>query len=331
MIESFYGLDSAPFRLTPDPRFFYAGKTHKKALSYMRYGLQQGEGFIVLTGDVGTGKSTLITYLLNQLDRNALVCASLATSNLDSHDLLRMVVKAFGISGYEARKADLLTALTDYVRQERGEGRTVLLIVDEVQNMPRASLEELRMLTDATAGQTAGLQCFLVGQPQFRTTLNDPGMEQLRQRVIGSCHLEPMTVEETRDYIVHRLEVAGWNGRPALDKSVADVIQAATGGVPRRINLLFSRLLVYGAIEKRDRLDGEDCEVVIDDIAAEAGSVEVTSTPVGNGSNHPSLSELERRIDGVETILVELLDTTTALLERSSRRERRNGDGENAV
>jgi len=327
MIEEYYGLDIAPFRLIPDPRFFFRSGTHGKALAYLRYGLQQGEGFIVLTGDVGTGKSTLIAHLLSEVDPARVVSSNLATSNLDPHDALKVVAETLGLTLSETvKKADILVALTGFVSQQRQAGRTVLLIVDEVQNMPRASLEELRMLTDATSDHKGGLQCFLVGQSQFRATLSDPAMEQLRQRVIGSCHLEPMTIDETRDYINHRLKVSGWRDRPAIAEGVPALIQAATGGVPRRINMLFSRLLVHGAVEERDHLGERDCRAVIDDLAAEFGDIKVVPMSSGNGQVPADLSRLEQRLDAVEDILVELLETTASLLERRTVRQPNDND-----
>lgn len=332
MIEGHYELDMAPFRLTPDPNFFYAGQTHTKALAYLRYGLQQGEGVIVLTGDAGTGKSTLISYLLSQLDPSKHVTAHLATSNLEPSDVLQMAATALNVVATGTSKADILGDIARFVEEQREQGRKVLLIVDEVQNMPRASLEELRMLTNLNRSDGSGVQCFLIGQTQFRDLLDHPEMEQLRQRVIGSCHLEPFSIEETQNYIAHRLEVANWQGKPSFDESIPAMIHKVTGGIPRRINVLFARLLVHGAIEKRDHLDKGDCQSAIEDLEAEMGKVAITPRLAGqksgrqhalsggltasNTAQSSDLGRLERRIDELETIVIELIHTMTDLMER---------------
>ena len=324
MIEDFYKLDMAPFRLTPDPKFFYAGQTHTKALAYLRYGLQQGEGFIVLTGDAGTGKSTLIGYLLSQLDPAKHVSVNLATSNLEPDDILHMAASALGLDDYGTSKAATLKAIAKFVEEQHEQGRKILLVVDEVQNMPLASLEELRMLTNLNRNDGMGIQCFLIGQTQFRATLDHPGMEQLRQRVIGSCQLDPFTIEETQNYIAHRLEIANWQGTPSFDEAIPGMIHKVTGGIPRRINILFARLLVHGAIEERDHLDERDCQSAIDDLEAEMGKIAVMPRPAagqgvhaaldGSAVPHDDVARLERRIDELESIMTELVHTMAELI-----------------
>ena len=190
--------------------------------------------------------------------------------------------------------------------------------------MPTASIEELRMLTNIAVENGAGLQCFcmlLVGQPQFRALLGDPDMEQLRQRIIGSCHLEPMSTEETRAYIAHRLETAGWKGRPSFADGVPEMIQAASGGVPRRINMLFARLLVHGAVEQRDYLDENDCKCGDRRSGGRDGAVRARygdGCPLSatNGHAADEVAMLRAKVDEIETVLIEVIQTTTALLQR---------------
>jgi|tagenome__1003787_1003787.scaffolds.fasta_scaffold20916178_2 general secretion pathway protein A len=324
MIEEFYGFDAAPFRLTPDPRFFYPSGTHKRALSYLMYGVQQGEGFIVVTGDVGTGKSTLIGYLLDRLDPGRIVPVQLSTSNLEAHDALRMIVAALGARTDGDSKAHMLEAIERFLAEKRHARSRVLLVIDEAQNLPPATIEELRMLTNLQAGGSP-LQCFLVGQPQLRGLLARPEFEQLRQRVIASCHLEPLSPEETRDYVEHRLRTARWQGRPAFSEGVFRAIHRVSGGVPRRINMLLARLLLFGALEEREVLDEDAFETVVADLAAEtvayeprpddslAAEMAVPGRASGDATGK-RLEELEARVGELEGHLLEVVRTATALL-----------------
>jgi general secretion pathway protein A len=274
VFEDFYGLSAPPFALSPDHRFFYGSESHRKAMAYLDYGLQQGEGFIVVTGAVGTGKSTLASQLFSTLDRERIVAAQIANTQVEADDALRFIVSAFGVRAPSPDKAALLHALQDFLATQHGSGRRVLLVVDEAQNLPRRTLEELRMLSNFAVDGEALFQCFLLGQPQFRTLLADPGLEQLRQRVIASVHLTPLVRPETREYVEHRLRTVGWSGSdPEITDDIYDRLHAETGGVPRRINMLMGRLLLYGALEGLHRLDGDAIEAVVADLHEEATDV----------------------------------------------------------
>src|SRR6476469_4579175 len=238
MYESFYGLSAKPFRLRPDPHFFFGSKGHKRAMAYLEYGLSQGEGFIVITGEVGAGKTTLVRNLFNKLSSEQIVAAHIVNTHLDSDDTLRMVVSAFGLPYENVSKADLLTRLEQFLRSSDQQGRRALLVVDEAQNLKPGTVEELRMLSNFQTDDKCLLQTFLIGQPEFRGTLHSPGMQQLRQRVIASYHLGPMDAEETKLYLEHRLTTVGWKGDPAFSDGAHDAIFAYTGGIPRKVNTL---------------------------------------------------------------------------------------------
>ncbi len=269
MYESYYGLSAKPFRLRPDPHFFFGSKGHKRAMAYLEYGLSQGEGFIVITGEVGAGKTTLVRNLFNNLPSDQIVAAQIVNTHLDSDDTLRMVVAAFGLPFENVSKADLLTRLEQFLRQSDKMGRRALLVVDEAQNLNPRTVEELRMLSNFQTDDKCLLQTFLVGQPEFRATLHSPGMQQLRQRVIASYHLGPMDGDETRAYIEHRLHTVGWRGDPSFEAGAHAAIYAYTGGIPRRVNTLCDRLLLMGFLEELHTFSADDVASVIRDISEE--------------------------------------------------------------
>ena len=276
MYESFYGLSAKPFRLRPDPHFFYGSKGHKRAMAYLEYGLSQGEGFIVITGEVGAGKTTLVRNLFNNLPSEQIVAAHIVNTHLDSDDTLRMVVSAFGLPYENVSKAGLLTRLEQFLRVADQQGKRALLVVDEAQNLKPGTVEELRMLSNFQTDDKCLLQTFLIGQPEFRATLHSAGMQQLRQRVIASYHLGPMDAEETQAYIEHRLSTVGWNGDPAFSSAAHAAIFGNTGGIPRKVNTLCDRLLLMGFLEEMHAFDEADVQEVIADIAQD---FELPTTP----------------------------------------------------
>lgn len=296
MYESFYGLSAKPFRLRPDPHFFFGSKGHKRAMAYLEYGLSQGEGFIVITGEVGAGKTTLVRNLFNKLSSEQIVAAHIVNTHLDSDDTLRMVVSAFGLPYENVSKADLLTRLEQFLRTSDQQGRRALLVVDEAQNLKPGTVEELRMLSNFQTDDKCLLQTFLIGQPEFRATLHSPGMQQLRQRVIASYHLGPMDAEETKLYIEHRLTTVGLKGDPAFSDGAHDAIFAYTGGIPRKVNTLCDRLLLMGFLEEMHSFSESDVADVIRDISQE---FEVPVTPselpparAAAGAAHDELGDL---------------------------------------
>ena len=281
MFHDFYGLTGKPFQLTPDPAFYFRSITHRKALSYLGYGLAQGEGFIVVTGEVGAGKSTLVAHLMSTVDPQRLVVAQVVTSKLDDEEIVHVVAQSFGLDVEGHDKASALGAIEGFLHDQARAGKRCLLVVDESQNLSVPALEELRMLSNFQLGNHPLLQTLLLGQPEFRVTLqSSPDLEQLRQRVIAAHHLEPMEKGEIEPYIIHRLEKVGWNGNPAFDQRVFMELYDASAGIPRRVNQIANRLLLLGAVEERTRIDSAMLKAVLDEMEGEKAFPEAAPKPM---------------------------------------------------
>jgi general secretion pathway protein A len=266
--EKFYGLNGPPFLLTPDPRFFFSSSNHRRAITHLVYGLDQREGFIVITGEVGAGKTMLVEQLWLQLNRNTYAVSKVVTTQVSGDDLLRLVMDGFGLSVVQGTdKSVLLRRFENMVREQRNAGRRCVLVVDEVQNLSFAALEELRMLSNITIDGKASVQTILLGQPQFRPILASRDAEQLRQRVLASFHLGPMSDVETRLYIEHRLHMVGWTGNPHWEADAIAAVHRHTGGIPRRINTLCSRVLQFGALDERTAITGTMVNEVADEMS----------------------------------------------------------------
>jgi putative secretion ATPase (PEP-CTERM system associated) len=271
MYTEYYGLTERPFQLTPDARFYFESRTHKKAMAYLGYGLAQGEGFIVITGDVGAGKSTLVAHLMATIDRSRLNAINIVSTQVEGTDMLRLAAQGMGIATEDVEKAQLLERVEQHLEDEARSGKRTLLIVDEAQNLPVSALEELRMLSNYQKGGRAFLQIFLLGQPEFRDKLaSSESLEQLRQRVIATHHLDPMGENEIEGYVTHRLAQAGAAGRPVIAAEAFAEIYRLTGGVPRRVNQFLGRLLLYGAVEQLDRIGADAVAAVAADLSADA-------------------------------------------------------------
>ena len=342
MFDDFYGLTGRPFQLTPDPAFYFESLTHRKALSYLGYGLAQGEGFVIVTGEVGAGKSTLVAHLMATIDPARLTAAQVVTSKLDGEELVHVVAQAFGLPVEGHDKATALGAIEAFLHDEARAGRRCLLVVDESQNLSIAALEELRMLSNFQLGAHPLLQTLLLGQPEFRETLKTHDkLEQLRQRVIAAHHLEAMEINEVQPYIEHRMRCVGWTGNPAFDQRVFAEIFAATGGIPRRINMIVNRLLLSGAVDQRTRIDGVMLKHVLAELAgdgsltpagasaapvpterAPASAVEAFSAPlasvhvphdvVAQDQLHAALAERDVQIGELQQAVMELANATPA-------------------
>lgn len=290
MYESYFRFSGKPFQLNPDPGFLFASRGHKRAMAYLEYGLHQNEGFIVVTGDIGAGKTTLLRSLMDRLDHQKVVAASLVSTQLDAADILRMVASAFGVPSRGLDKAGLLLALESFFVSLAAEGKRALLIVDEAQNLSKQALEELRMLSNFQLEDHALLQSFLVGQPEFRSIMQGTEMQQLRQRVIASYHLGPLDAFETKAYIEHRLRCVGWRGDPAIEDDAHEAIYRYTGGVPRRVNGLCDRLLLAAFLSESHIISGENALDVIAELSEEFRTT--PAQPTGTELASQSLTSL---------------------------------------
>lgn len=269
MYEVFYKLKAEPFRLSPDHKFCFEHKGYAKARAYMAYAFQRAEGFVMITGRPGTGKTTLIGELVESLSGDKVFTANLVCTQLQADDLLKTVAYSFGVGSAQLDKAEMLQRLTVLFQRWYREERRALLIVDEAQDLSPSAIEELRLLTNIQTGGQPLLQIFLLGQPQLRDLILSPEMEQVHQRIVAASHIEGLAVDETEDYAMHRLQVVGWQGDPALDRAIFPLIHKFSEGVPRRINLICSRLFLLGSVEERHAIGVEDVRVVISELQGE--------------------------------------------------------------
>ena len=327
MYEQFYGLSAKPFQLRPDPNFFFGSRGHKRAASYLEYGLSQEEGFIVITGEIGAGKTTLLRNLFCKLPSKNIVAAQIVNTRLDSDDTLRMVAVAFGIPCENASKATLLTRIEQFLRECDQQGKRALLLVDEAQNLTPSAVEELRMLSNFQTDEKCLLQTFLLGQPEFRKTLLGEDLKQLQQRVIATYHLGPMDAQETRSYIEHRLHTVGWSGDPGFSEEAFAAIYDFTGGIPRKINTLCDRLLLMGYLEEIHAFEKSEVDEVISDIQQEfvLPTMEAKAKILSNAAqneqpvNTPaSLENMDERITRMERSVISVLDLLKQVISSAS-------------
>lgn len=342
MYTEYYNLKAMPFQLTPDHHFFFESREHSRAISHLVYGLAQEEGFVVITGDIGAGKTMLVERLWSQLDDRKYLATRILTTQLSGDDLLKMVARGFAAAlmpaakqgddllkmiarGFGMRiddldKPALLLLLEQLFIEKHGLGKRFLLIVDEAQNLPFSALEELRMLSNITVAGRAPFQAVLLGQPQFRRMLAEDGLEQLRQRVIASYHLGPLSQDDTRDYVKHRLTTAGWTGNPSFDDAAFVAIHHHSQGIPRKINTLCSRVLLFGYLEEKHDINA----AIVEEVAAELRrdlAAGLVSGPEAepNGALQPStdqrLFSLEMAVGRHDKVIKRALEIAARLLE----------------
>jgi general secretion pathway protein A len=301
MFTEYYQLKAMPFQLTPDRQFFFDSDEHKRALAHLSYGLAQEEGFIVITGEIGAGKTMLVERLWSELDPDQFVAVRVLTTQVSAEDLVQMVADGFGLRRTTTDKASLLRDLEALFAANRAAGKRSLLVVDEVQNLPVRGLEELRMLSNLAVNGRAPFQGLLLGQPQFRQMLIAPELEQLKQRVLASYHLGPLSSPETRGYVQHRLQTAGWQGDPSFDEEAFGSIHKYSGGLPRKINTLCSRVLLAGFLEEKHHISREMVEMVGEELRRDlaAGQPAVSRSEL-NGHSGPggALDDRLRSIEG---------------------------------
>jgi general secretion pathway protein A len=275
MYESHFGFSSKPFQLSPDPDFFFGSRGHKRAMAYLEYGLHQGEGFIVITGEVGAGKTMLARSLLRRIPKETIHAVQIVSSQLDADDLLRSVAIGFGLEANNVSKSTLISQLELQFQAIMSDGKRALLIVDEAQNLSPKAVEELRMLSNFQVENKSLLQSFLIGQPEFREVMQRPEMRQLKQRVTASYHLGPLDPAETKAYIEHRLNRVGWQGTPSFDLAAFSKIAVMTAGIPRRINALCDRLMLACFLGEKSTILAADVDEISTEIADELGTIQL--------------------------------------------------------
>ena len=258
----------------------------------MRHALESGDGLLSITGRPGTGKSTLIDWFLGEFENGEVLCATLSSTAVDGDDLLRMVAYAFGLDARGLEKSSLVHNLRQHLQAHRRS----LLVIDEAQNLSCGALEEVLALINLQAGSQPLLQIFLVGQDRLHEQLHDPELEQLRQRLTASCTLEPLTLRETRDYILHRLKCVGWRDNPEISPVVFVLVHRYAQGLPRHINQVCTHLLLRGAIEKRQLLDFDDVVSVVQSIALEKLMPLTSTAGMDSSVGFPPVADLVRSV-----------------------------------
>jgi len=281
MYERFYRLRERPFALTPDPDYLYPSRVHKEALSYLRYGIEGHAGFIVITGEIGSGKTTLLQTALRSLDHQTSV-SRIVNTMLDARELLEAVMLDFGLEpSRDQSKPVLLRDLARYLVDQRSMGRLALLVIDEAQNLSLAALEEVRMLSNLETEKSKLIQIALIGQPNLRELLQRPELEQLRQRVTVSYHLQALDSTETAAYVNHRLRRAAIGAPLEFSRDVCDLIHLHSDGIPRKINVIADAVLLFGYGEEQKTITVDLTHEVLEELES-TGVIEMASqdTPV---------------------------------------------------
>ncbi|MEW8367270.1 MAG: AAA family ATPase [Candidatus Thiodiazotropha taylori] len=269
MYESFFGFKDTPFRLSADEKFRYAHKNYLRASAYLAYALQQSEGFVMITGQPGSGKTTLVRDVISEIDNAKYNALNLVTSQLQAEELLRKVALEYGLPAETYNKATLLTSISKHLADLYDRGQRSILFLDEAQNLSVNGLEELRLLSNLQKGNCSLLQIVLIGHDELRELVLNPKMEHIQQRLIATCQIKPMSVQQSREYIIHRLDIVGWQQDPQLADEVYGLVHEAAQGVPRKINHLMSRLLLFASLEEKHSLIDEDVLVIIEELVEE--------------------------------------------------------------
>jgi general secretion pathway protein A len=272
MYESFYGLKEKPFNQTPDPDYLYMSSIHENVYAHIEYAIEESKGFVVVTGEVGSGKTTLINYLLRKISQNIHV-GIINNTFMQPQELLRMICQEYELPYEDVEKTALLARLSNYLLEQYAKRERVILIIDEAQNLPERSLEEIRMLSNLEAEKHHLIQIILVGQPQLKEKLKKKSLEQFYQRVTVYCHLEALDQMQVDSYIRHRLTVAGAQNLELFDPGALTAIYQYSLGIPRLINMLCDAALVYGYADDVNVIGRELIEAV-----AKARSLEVKET-----------------------------------------------------
>lgn len=325
MYERFYGLKGKPFQLAPNPRYLYFSKKHQSALTYLEYGLLEGSEFVLLTGEIGAGKTTLIRHMLNRIEQEVEV-AVITNTNVDSVELLSLVLHEFGDQQSYATKAKSLEAIFQHLIRRFAAGKRVLLVIDEAQNLSLQALEEVRMLSNLQTDDQILLQIMLVGQPDLRNRLKSPQLTQLAQRIPVHYHLGALEFDEIGEYIGFRLEMAGGPADIFLAETFAPIYQASRG-IPRIINILCDTALVYGYADSVERIGNE----VIAQVIRDKGDFGLLIEPADSAAQEEeapgsTTNAAELRLAAVEAQVALLEGQVERLRTELAAREQRAGD-----
>lgn len=311
MYQKYFDLDKKPFELVPDPEFLFPSKSHKKAIICLDYGIKEHAGFILITGDVGTGKTMVVRNLLKKLDYSVTL-AKVCHTNVTPEQLIAMVNEDFGLDVAGKDKIALLRDLADFLIEQHAMQRWPTLIIDEAQNLSAQLLEDVRMLSNLETDTNKLLQIILVGQTELRKILAQPDLRQLRQRIGIICHIMPLSRQETEDYIFHRLEVAGNRNAVVFDEGAIDIIYNFSRGIPRLVNVICDFLMLSAFTEETRRMTREFVQEVTDELERENTAWGDVTSPGTCPEEKFSLTLLHEKLARLEELVAQ-----TGITEKS--------------
>lgn len=266
MYQSFYGLNEAPFNITPDPKFLYLSPSHQEALQHLRFGVQEKKGFIVLVGEVGCGKTTLCRRFLNEIDQTRFDTALILNPRITEDQMLRAILLELGETAIPADSNDLVNEVNRVLMERIGRGKDIVLLIDEAQNLSFEVLEQVRLLSNLETDKQKLLQIVLMGQPELKLVLARPELRQLRQRILVHSELRPLTLSDLIHYVQHRLTLAGSEGRPNFTRWALRAMHRYSGGIPRIINNLADKSILAAYIRESDQVTYWDVRRAIKDL-----------------------------------------------------------------
>ena len=266
MYQAFYGIREMPFNITPDPKFLYLSPTHQEALQHLKYGVQERKGFIVLVGEVGCGKTTLCRRFLNEIDTTRFDTALILNPRVTETQMLKAILTELGETKLARSQVDLVAQVNRVLLERIENGKDIVLIIDEAQNLSFAVLEQIRLLSNLETGQQKLLQIILMGQPELKDVLAREELRQLRQRILVHYELNPLSLDDTEHYIQHRLSLAGGMGRPVFTKRALRKIHKASKGIPRIVNNLCDKALLSAFIRDSDEMNYWDARRAVRDM-----------------------------------------------------------------
>ena len=309
MYAEYYALSGLPFQLTPDARFFFPSSEHNRAMAHLTYGLHQGEGFVIITGDVGAGKTMLVEHLISTIDPHGDATATAVTTQVNADDMLRLVAARSGFWRRGSTRPRSTSASKARLARNLAQGKRTILLVDEAQGLDlQGAGGAAHAVEHSHRRQGRTDSASFSAQPRFRQSLSDPALEQLRQRVVASYHLGPLNQGETKSYIEHRLKRVGWMQDPDFTEGGFEEIFRFTAGIPRRVNTLCSRLMLFGFLEERHVIDTDAVIKVAEEQERELNQAKDASAAVlappslstQTANSHDSDDQLLRRIDVIE-------------------------------
>ena len=311
MYTTFFGFKYKPFQLTPDPEFLYLSRAHKKAMTYLKYGIADNSGFILLTGEIGTGKTTILRSMIKDIPQDVKL-ARINNTKVTSEQLISMISEDFGLDVRGLDKTRLLSNLSEFLISQYAQGGRSMIIIDEAQNLSSDLLEEIRLLSNLETDKSKLLQIILVGQPELNIKLGSPKLEQLRQRMTVCTHISPLTRDEIESYIKYRLKVAGNEEALAFEEGVLDAIYSFSKGIPRLINILCDFTLLTAFTDEKKTVDMALINEVINDLIDESPETKAAAAISEKSMSTDKYSEIE---DALSSIHLRLQNLESAVNE----------------